>query len=61
MADFEPGDVAFHDPFVIHASCVNQSNKVIPHTDIRFVDPSAPYDERWTVYWRRQFCPLCWM
>lgn len=59
-ADFEPGDVAFHNPFIIHASCVNQhpSNKVLLHTDIRFVNPNEPFDERWMKYWLREFCAV---
>jgi phytanoyl-CoA hydroxylase len=56
MTDYQIGDVAFHNPFIIHASCVNSdpSNRIMVHTDIRFVHPEQPYDQRWHEYWARQ-------
>ncbi|CAE6468040.1 unnamed protein product [Rhizoctonia solani] len=53
IADYEAGDVVFHHPFSIHASCVNESptNTIRLATDLRFVNPEAPYDTRWTNYW----------
>ncbi|KAG9110570.1 hypothetical protein FRC07_008176 [Ceratobasidium sp. 392] len=54
IADYEAGDVVFHHPFMIHASCVNESptQTIRLATDLRFVNPEAPYDSRWTDYWR---------
>ncbi|KAJ1301017.1 hypothetical protein OPQ81_003440 [Rhizoctonia solani] len=53
VADYEAGDIVFHHPFSIHASCVNESptQTIRLATDLRFVDPEAPYDTRWTNYW----------
>ncbi|CUA71867.1 hypothetical protein RSOLAG22IIIB_04813 [Rhizoctonia solani] len=53
IANYEAGDVVFHHPFSIHASCLNQSptNTIRLATDLRFVNPEAPYDTRWTNYW----------
>ncbi|CCO30577.1 hypothetical protein BN14_04607 [Rhizoctonia solani AG-1 IB] len=53
IADYEAGDVMFHHPFSIHASCVNESptDTIRLATDLRFVNPEAPYDTRWTNYW----------
>ncbi|CAE6423774.1 unnamed protein product [Rhizoctonia solani] len=69
IADYEAGDVVFHHPYSIHASCVNESptntirlihascvnesptNTIRLATDLRFVNPEAPYDTRWTDYW----------
>ncbi|KAM0750876.1 hypothetical protein T439DRAFT_374867 [Meredithblackwellia eburnea MCA 4105] len=60
MANYEAGDVAFHNPFIIHASCVNNAagNRIMAHTDIRFVDPTQPFDERWMEYWEREPFPF---
>jgi phytanoyl-CoA hydroxylase len=57
MADYEAGDVVFHNPFIIHASCVNQDpgNTIMIHTDIRFVNPEEPFDTRWTEHWMREY------
>ncbi|KAB2571251.1 hypothetical protein DBV05_g10087 [Lasiodiplodia theobromae] len=46
---YEAGDVVFHDPFMVHASCKNESPEGIIRlsTDLRFVDGAEPFDERW--------------
>ncbi|KAG6362507.1 hypothetical protein INS49_010739 [Diaporthe citri] len=43
------GDVIFHNPFMVHASCKNMDpeNRIRLATDLRFVNPKKPYDERW--------------
>lgn len=53
VAEYEAGDVVFHNPHVIHASCVNagEERRIMAHTDIRFVNPKEEFDERWMVYW----------
>ncbi|KAM6522070.1 hypothetical protein FALCPG4_011762 [Fusarium falciforme] len=47
---YEAGDVGFHTPYTIHAGAKNKSPKGRVHvsTDLRFVDKTKPYDERWT-------------
>jgi len=52
VAEYEAGDVVFHNPFIVHASCKNESpeNIIRLSTDLRFVDRKKPYDERWMVH-----------
>jgi phytanoyl-CoA hydroxylase len=47
IAEYEAGDVIFHNPFMVHASCKNKDpeNKIRLATDVRFVDPEKPYDK----------------
>ncbi|KAI8225857.1 putative transcriptional regulatory protein [Colletotrichum sp. SAR 10_86] len=47
---YEAGDVVFHTPYAVHAGAMNQSPKgrIRVSTDLRFVDKTKPYDERWT-------------
>ncbi|WZH48390.1 Phytanoyl-hydroxylase [Fusarium acuminatum] len=49
IAEYEAGDVIFHNPYMVHASCKNRdpNNKIRLATDVRFVDPEKPYDTRW--------------
>lgn len=44
--EYEAGDVVFHDPFLVHASCKNMDpdDKIRLATDVRFVDSEKPYD-----------------
>lgn len=46
IAEYEAGDVIFHNPYMVHASCKNRDpeNKIRLATDVRFVDPEKPYD-----------------
>ncbi|KAI1505993.1 hypothetical protein F5X99DRAFT_366807 [Biscogniauxia marginata] len=50
VTEFEAGDAVLHTPYTIHASAINKSpfNVIRLGTDLRFVDSSRPYDERWT-------------
>ncbi|RSL64127.1 hypothetical protein CEP53_004218 [Fusarium sp. AF-6] len=50
MGAYEAGDVVFHTPYTIHAGAKNKSPKgrVRVSTDLRFMDKTKPYDERWT-------------
>ena len=47
IAEYEAGDVIFHNPWMVHASCKNKdpSSRIRLATDLRFVDPEKPYDE----------------
>ncbi|TIB36441.1 hypothetical protein E3P86_02512 [Wallemia ichthyophaga] len=51
MTNFEDGDVVFHQPFMIHASSVNETEKIRLSTDLRFVNPDDDFDRRWTQKW----------
>lgn len=44
---YEAGDVIFHNPWMVHASCKNKDpyNRIRLATDLRFVDPERPYDK----------------
>lgn len=46
---YEAGDVVLHTPFTIHASTLNfdPDNIIRVGTDLRFVDSSKPWDQRW--------------
>lgn len=59
MADFKEGDVVFHNPFIIHGACVNTTDRVMIHTDTRYVNPADRFDKRWTVYWDRECITFC--
>ncbi|KAH8893978.1 hypothetical protein GQ53DRAFT_860091 [Thozetella sp. PMI_491] len=54
LAHYEAGDVIFHNPYMVHASCKNKDpeDKIRLATDLRFVDPEKPYDERWMKVYR---------
>ncbi|RAO73553.1 uncharacterized protein BHQ10_009565 [Talaromyces amestolkiae] len=54
VSAYEAGDVVLHKPHAIHASTVNNDpdNVIRLATDLRFVDQSKPYDERWTHFYR---------
>lgn len=47
IAEYEAGDVIFHNPWMVHASCKNKdpNSKIRLATDLRFVDPEKPYDQ----------------
>ncbi|OQV11029.1 hypothetical protein CLAIMM_14935 [Cladophialophora immunda] len=49
VGNYEAGDVVFHTPFTIHAGAMNQSKsgRIRVSTDLRFVDRTKPYDQRW--------------
>jgi len=49
VADYEAGDVVVHDPFMVHASAVNEDyeGRIRLATDLRFVEMGEPFDERW--------------
>ncbi|CAG9952616.1 unnamed protein product [Clonostachys rosea f. rosea IK726] len=51
VGEYEAGDVVFHTPYTIHAGAKNQSpsGRIRVSTDLRFVDKSKTYDERWTI------------
>ncbi|KAL3489942.1 hypothetical protein BJX62DRAFT_238586 [Aspergillus germanicus] len=50
LTAYEAGDVVFHNPYAIHASCINHdpNNVIRLGTDLRYVDSSRPWDTRWS-------------
>ncbi|KAL3260760.1 hypothetical protein ABHI18_004297 [Aspergillus niger] len=54
ITEYEAGDVIFHDPFLVHASCKNKDpeRRIRLATDLRFVNSNEPYDKRWMKVWR---------
>ncbi|GME22210.1 Phytanoyl-CoA hydroxylase [Neofusicoccum parvum] len=54
LAEYEAGDVIFHNPWMVHASCKNEDpeGRIRLATDLRFVDPEKPYDKRWMKVYR---------
>ncbi|KAI9280364.1 phytanoyl-CoA dioxygenase [Umbelopsis sp. AD052] len=53
VADYEPGDVILHTPYLIHSACQNQdANKTIRlSTDLRFQPASETISQRWLNDW----------
>ncbi|CAG9992936.1 unnamed protein product [Clonostachys byssicola] len=49
IAQYEPGDVVLHNPWIVHASCKNcdPGNIIRLATDLRFVESGTPHDQRW--------------
>ncbi|PYH86352.1 hypothetical protein BO82DRAFT_418902 [Aspergillus uvarum CBS 121591] len=47
ITKYEAGDVIFHDPFLVHATCNNKDpkRKIRLATDLRFVDANLTYDQ----------------
>ncbi|TDZ38014.1 hypothetical protein C8035_v007732 [Colletotrichum spinosum] len=54
IAEYETGDVVFHNPYMVHASCKNKDPgaRIRLATDLWFVDPENPYDRRWMKVYR---------
>ncbi|ETS73769.1 hypothetical protein PFICI_14715 [Pestalotiopsis fici W106-1] len=54
MTEYEVGDVIFHNPYMVHASCKNKdpNGAIRLATDLRFVDSEKPYDTRWMKVYR---------
>lgn len=54
IAEYEAGDVIFHNPWMVHASCKNKDpdSKIRLATDLRFVNSDEPYDTRWMKVYR---------
>ncbi|OAA57595.1 Phytanoyl-CoA dioxygenase [Niveomyces insectorum RCEF 264] len=54
VTGYEAGDVVLHTTYAIHASTINHddNNVIRLATDLRFVDSSKPWDERWSFPFR---------
>jgi ectoine hydroxylase-related dioxygenase (phytanoyl-CoA dioxygenase family) len=52
-ADYEAGDMVVHNPYMIHASTVNNDpqGRFRLSTDIRYQSVSDEVDRRWTNHW----------
>lgn len=53
LADFEPGDVMVHSPYIVHASLYNvdPAGRIRLSTDIRYQRAGDPIDWRWQNDW----------
>ena len=53
MADYEAGDVVFHDPYMIHTSTRNEdaARRIRLSTDLRFYREGSDLDARWMKFW----------
>ncbi|GAB5587669.1 hypothetical protein Unana1_02569 [Umbelopsis nana] len=53
VADYEPGDVVLHTPFLIHSACQNQDpeKRIRLSTDLRFQPKSQTISQRWLNDW----------
>ncbi|KAB8222349.1 hypothetical protein BDV33DRAFT_229624 [Aspergillus novoparasiticus] len=54
IGEYEVGDVIFHNPWMVHASCKNKDpqRRIRLATDLRFVDSTKSYDKRWMKVFR---------
>lgn len=54
VADYEAGDVVFHDPYMIHGAVKNEDDRgrIRLSCDLRFYEKGAAADERWmNAHW----------
>ncbi|KAJ5640720.1 Phytanoyl-CoA dioxygenase [Penicillium herquei] len=53
VADYEAGDVVFHDPYIVHASSRNEGvdGRIRVSTDLRFYEDGSDMDDRWMKLW----------
>ncbi|UNI13563.1 Phytanoyl-CoA dioxygenase [Purpureocillium takamizusanense] len=53
VADYEAGDVVFHDPYMIHTSTRNEdaARRIRLSTDLRFYREGSDLDARWMKFW----------
>lgn len=53
VANYEAGDVVFHDPYMIHTSTVNEDveGRIRLSTDLRFYKEGSDMDMRWMKFW----------
>lgn len=53
VANYEAGDVVFHNPFRIHTSTMNEDRegKIRLSTDLRFYLDGSHLDKRWMKFW----------
>ena len=53
VANYEAGDVVFHDPYIVHASTRNEGTdgRIRVSTDLRFYEVGSDMDDRWMKRW----------
>ncbi|KAI9798780.1 MAG: hypothetical protein M1833_004610 [Piccolia ochrophora] len=53
VAEYEAGDVVFHNPYFIHGAGMNEDRqgRIRLSTDLRFYEEGAALDERWMKVW----------
>lgn len=52
-AQYEAGDVVFHDPYIVHCSTKNEGvdGRIRVSTDVRFYEEGSSIDDRWMKLW----------
>lgn len=53
VAQYEAGDVVFHDPYMVHASSKNEGvdGRIRVSSDVRFYEEGSDMDDRWMKLW----------
>ncbi|KAJ5100601.1 hypothetical protein N7456_006653 [Penicillium angulare] len=53
VADYQAGDIVFHDPYIVHASTRNEGvdGRIRVSTDLRFYEDGSDMDDRWMKLW----------
>ncbi|KAI9755034.1 MAG: T-complex protein 1 subunit beta [Chaenotheca gracillima] len=53
VADFEAGDVVFHNPYMIHGALKNEDDqgRIRLASDLRFYESDEVMDQRWNKVW----------
>ena len=53
VANYEAGDVVFHNPYFIHGAAMNEDlqGRIRLSTDLRFYEEGAALDARWMKVW----------
>lgn len=52
-ADYEAGDVVFHNPYLVHGAVKNEDRDGVIRlsTDLRFYEEGSDIDQRWMKHW----------
>jgi phytanoyl-CoA hydroxylase len=54
IANYEAGDVVFHNPWLVHCASMNMSEagSIRLSADVRYVEEGSDFDHRWNqAYW----------
>ena len=56
IANYEAGDVVFHNPWMIHGAAKNEDerNRIRLATDLRFYEDGSAMDKRWMNIWHHE-------
>jgi phytanoyl-CoA hydroxylase len=54
VANYEAGDVVFHNPWIVHCASMNmsESGSIRLSADVRYIEVGSDFDHRWNqAYW----------